>query len=321
MPRIRIDAPAKLNLSLHIGDRRPDGYHAIESLFLALAFGDVLAVETAQGSPEITMDWQSGASNASIPEIPAEHNIISRAVALFSSRTGYDRGLKINVEKRIPLGGGLGGGSSDAAAALLALNLLAGGNNSGLLDIPALAEMGAALGSDVPFFVYCAADRPAAWVSGRGERVRPVILPDAVLGLSLLLVNPGFPSDTALAYRLFDKYRQKEPSLRQSDAAQLQSFAHSPDNWHFFNDFLPVFNAAGREETVIGGDYSVYRRIIADLRELGADFAGLSGSGSTCFGVFADRGIAGSARESLLKRFPYVIETLPLARRTIQYYN
>ena len=299
MPRIKIEAPAKLNLHLKVGDRRPDGFHDIESLFLALAFWDTLYLETTPSEtmipPEIRMDWQSSGPS---PAIPPEKNIISRAVSLFRERTGFNQGLKVTVEKRIPPGGGLGGGSSDAAAALLAINRLAA--DGGLLDSAELLEMGASLGSDVPFFMY---KTPAAWVSGRGERIQPIELPEAMRKLAFVLVNPGFPSDTAEAYRLLDSWREG----RREEGGGVP-----PGGWlsslfptslflapHFFNDFLPVLSDSDKGP--------VYQRMIDELRKLGADFAGLSGSGSTCFGVFSGQEQAEAAREVLSKSWPFVI--------------
>jgi 4-diphosphocytidyl-2-C-methyl-D-erythritol kinase len=334
MPRIQIEAPAKLNLHLKVGDVRPDGFHNIESLFLALAFGDTLYLETTETATplEIRMDWQAGGSP---PSIPPEKNIISRAVSLFRERTGFNMGLKVTVEKRIPLGGGLGGGSSNAAATLLALNRLAS-DGSALLNDADLAEMGASLGSDVPFFLHNAS---AAWVTGRGEQIQPLELPESAQNLAFVLVNPGFPSDTGEAYRLLDSWRENRGvgngdrrtgalrgclPLRGGAEAHRAGAGGEPSPLfptpysllptpHFTNDFLPVL--ANSEKGII------YQHVIAALRELGADFTGLSGSGSTCFGVFSGQVQAESAREVLLKRWPCVIITFLLAHRAIPYYN
>ena len=310
MPHITIEAPAKLNLHLHIGGRRPDGFHEIQSLFLALAFGDTLFFETVPAplAVELGMDWRIGTPLA----IPPEKNIISKAISLFRDRTGFNQGLKITVEKRIPPGGGLGGGSSNAAAALLALNRLASGG-TGLLNDAELAKMGAVLGSDVPFFLHCAfTGASAAWVSGRGEKVQPFNAPELMRGLSLVLVNPGFPSDTAEAYRLLDSWRgAREQGAGNGDSC-LQS-AHvdnslflrypvpSPRFWPFFNDFLPVLTSDEKG--------TAYQRIISGLRDCGADFAGLSGSGSTCFGVFSGADTAELAKQTLQNHWPFVIVT------------
>ena len=312
---ISVEAPAKLNLHLQVGDRRPDGFHAIESLFIALAFGDVLHFETVPQplSLEIAMHWHE---NLPVLAIPPEENIVFRAVSLFRDRTGYDCGLKVTIEKHIPPGGGMGGGSSDAAATLLALNRLVAPDGCGL-DEPALAEMGAFLGSDVPFFLH--EHVSAAWVSGRGEQIQPLTLPESFGSLSFVLVNPGFPSDTAEAYRLLDQRRGTgdwglgtrdccsqskrldNPLCLLTNLPSPQSPVPSPHNWSFTNDFLPVLTGSDKG--------TVYQKILDSLRECGADFAGLSGSGSTCFGVFIEKTIAQQAKSALLKRWPFVINT------------
>jgi 4-diphosphocytidyl-2-C-methyl-D-erythritol kinase len=341
MPKITMKAPAKLNLHLQVGGKRPDGFHELESLFLALAFGDTLCVETLPHphSFEICMDGQFVDALA----LPPEKNIVSRAVSLFRKHSGYDAGLRISLEKRIPLGGGLGGGSSDAAATLLALNRLAAPAGKALASEAALAEMGASLGSDVPFFLC---NTSAAWVSGKGERIQPIVLPESAYSYIIVLVNPGFPSDTAEAYRLLDTVRQAYPQqfIRKSctcprpllqtqtnmdksvlNAQQIPEMTEPrtgfysgfgstpPQEWPFFNDFLPVFVAADKKSACseVGNSY---QHIIDDLKGQGAEFAGLSGSGSTCFGVFSERRKAETAEVFLLKRWAFVISTFLLAR-------
>ena len=273
LKKLTVEAPAKVNLHLAVKNRRKDGFHDIESVFLAVDFGDTLHFELIDGEnrQEIAME------GLDFP-VQAEKNIIFRALSLFREKIGFSVGVKIRVEKRIPLGGGLGGGSSDAAAALLAMNKLA--------DLPlnrdALIEMAAVLGSDVPFFIC---ETAAAWVTGRGENIRPIEAPR----LFLVLVNPGFHSDTAKAFRLLDEYRDNP----KNNLAQTHRRTLLTDNlaeWEFYNDFLPVF---GERES------SVYNEIIFRLRELGADFASLSGAGSTCFGVFKEKEIAQKAAEVL----------------------
>jgi len=321
MPRIRVDAPAKLNLHLNIGERRPDGFHEIESLFLALAYGDTLSFEIpsyelafSSENTEIILDWKLPWGSGS--DLSPGKNIVNQAVSLFRQRTGFDKRLKIIIEKRIPLGGGLGGGSSDAAAALMALNRLA--SPKGLVSDAVLVEMGASLGSDVPFFLQISLNDAysTAWVSGRGEMVRPFVPPPQIQNLSFVLVNPGFPSDTAKAYRLLDEYRATEPRTSNPEPRTPvfipnSSFLipHSPRDWSFSNDFLSVFEAVNKQKETDNVLFSAYREIISTLRELGADFSGLSGSGSTCFGVFPSQSKARTASGLLLKRWNFVIET------------
>jgi len=325
-----IDAPAKLNLHLNIGERRPDGFHNIESLFLALAYGDTLSFETFPSETklpsedtEIILDWQLPWGSAK--DLFPGKNIVNKAVSLFRERTGFDKKLKIVIEKRIPLGGGLGGGSSDAATTLLALNRLASVEGlapygKGLVSDAVLAEMGASLGSDVPFFLQIALNEaPIAWVSGRGERVQGLVPPPQVQNLSFVLVNPGFPSDTGKAFRLLDEYRAADPQTQTLiPNSPLPILSGSPRDWPFTNDFLPVFEAALKQAKPDIGLFSECLDIISILKELGADFSGLSGSGSTCFGVFSSQSKVGAAKEVLLERWNFIIETFLLAFRTIK---
>jgi 4-diphosphocytidyl-2-C-methyl-D-erythritol kinase len=285
-------APAKVNLHLAVLDRRPDGFHDIESVFLAVDLADTLHFELSgrENSVEIVMEPGSVPDSSSVPAadsvpglssvpIPLEENIIFRALSLFKAKTGFSKGLRITVQKRIPIGGGLGGGSSNAASALLALNKLA----DNALNLDLMFEIGASLGSDVPFFLH---ETAAALVTGRGEKIEALSPP----GLFLTLVNPGFSSDTAAAYGLLDKKRES------GKVAPLKSTVKKMDFLSFFNDFLPVF-----EEP----ESSVYNEIITRLKELGAQYANLSGSGSTCFGVFGDRAKAMKAAETLRSKWNF----------------
>jgi len=275
-------APAKVNLHLAVKNRRPDGFHDIDSVFLAVNFGDTLYFDAAEGknTVEIVMEGLN-------TPLPTEKNIIFKAVSLFREKTDFSQGLKITVEKRIPMGGGLGGGSSDAAAALLALNKIA--------NLPCrrenLLEMAACLGSDVPFFIY---ETPAARVSGRGERILPIEAPM----LFLVFVSPGFSSDTSAAYKLFDE-KNRISTLPNDDISEIlkEGIFDEKAYSHFTNDFLSVFPEPEK---------SVYNEIIAKLRELGALYANLSGSGSACFGVFADRERARKAADVLRGKWAFV---------------
>jgi len=279
--KLPIFAPAKVNLHLAVKNRRPDGFHDIDSVFLAVNFGDTLYFDVIEGknTVEIAMEGLN-------PPLPMEKNIIFKAVSLFREKTGFSRGLKIKVEKRIPLGGGLGGGSSDAAATLLALNKIAG--------FPCrredLLEMAACLGSDVPFFIY---ETSAARVTGRGERIVPI---DAPM-LFLVIISPGFSSDTSAAYKLLDENRIYRPSNDELSEILKEGMFNEKVYSHFSNDFLGVFPEPEK---------SVYNEIIAKLLELGARYANLSGSGSACFGVFADREQTQKATDILRGKWLFV---------------
>jgi 4-diphosphocytidyl-2-C-methyl-D-erythritol kinase len=310
MVRIRAPAPCKINLHLSVGERRADGYHELQSIFQALDFGDSLFFEFLEdrGRCDILIDPPPGAGFELLPE----ENIVFKAVSLFRRHTGFDQGLRICLEKRIPLGGGLGGGSSDAATALAALDLLAG-TGLGLAELRALALD---LGSDVPFFLAeppsggggasRAGSGGAAWVSGRGEQILPLESPP----WPVVLVNPGFPSPTGEAFRRLDLWwarRGPGPEDAPGQGELIGALAGDPAAWPYRNDFLPAL--CGGE-----GEDSVYGRILSVLRGGGAGFAGLSGAGSTCFGVFNDRGGAERAAKLLANEGFLVYVTFFLAR-------
>lgn len=275
-----IHAPAKLNLHLSVGAARPDGFHNIESIFAALSFGDDLY---------FSLSGEDGKFDLTLKKVPGtiflgEDNLITRAVRLFREKTGFGRGIRCVLDKRIPLGAGLGGGSSDAASTLMALNFLA---KTGLSS-DELCEMAARLGSDVPFFLNAG----VAWVTGRGEKIKALpALPD----FSVLLVMPPIHSSTAEAFRLLDEEKKAllsgsshtENSVKtdcrgvnENTAGQILT-EMSPKKWPFSNDFLPVLP-----------DTKIYQGIIQNLVNNGALFAGLSGSGSCCFGVFGEEKFA-----------------------------
>ena len=154
-------APAKLNLFLRIVGRRADGYHELQTVFRLLDWGDELQLRVrADGAIERTSE---------VPGVPAATDLVVRAARLLQQASGSGLGVDIALDKRIPMGGGLGGGSSDAASVLVALNYLWACG----LDEDALAELGRQLGADVPVFVR----GRSAWAEGVGEQLTPIALP------------------------------------------------------------------------------------------------------------------------------------------------
>lgn len=180
MSALDLLSPAKLNLFLHITGRRADGYHQLQTLFQLLDFGDRMRVETADDS-ELRLHCPGLA-------LPPADNLALRAALMLRDRTGCSRGAHIHIDKRIPAGGGLGGGSSNAATVLLALNHLW---DLGLAP-GTLAEIGLALGADVPVFVH----GHSAWAEGIGEQLTPVEIAPA----HYLVVDPGCPVSTAQVF-------------------------------------------------------------------------------------------------------------------------
>jgi 4-diphosphocytidyl-2-C-methyl-D-erythritol kinase len=174
---LRVPAPAKLNLMLHITGRRADGYHLLQTAFQFIDLLDWLDFELlADGS--IRRDYGNTA-------VPAEQDILLAAARLLQERYAVSRGVSIRIDKRIPIGGGLGGGSSDAASCLLALNQLW---ELGL-SLSQLAEIGLELGADVPVFVR----GRAAWASGVGEVLQPIDIAESIY----LVVDPKIHVSTA----------------------------------------------------------------------------------------------------------------------------
>ena len=211
--RLRLMAPAKINWTLEVLGRRPDGFHNVKTILQTIDLFDSLELETAA---EVTLE----AAGEGLP--PPEENLTMRAARRLQKKTGYSGGARMRLTKTIPVAAGLGGGSSDAAAALRGLDRLWG------LALPheRLAEIAAEVGSDIPFFLRGG----TALAEGRGERITP--LPDAprtailvvVPALSIpqktrrmySLLNLKDHSDGAASDRLADALRQGRP-LKESD--------------------------------------------------------------------------------------------------------
>lgn len=172
----RWPAPAKLNLFLHIVGRRADGYHLLQTAFQLLDWGDEVRLRVRDDGGIRRID--------PLPDVPEALDLGVRAAHALKRATGCRLGADIAIEKRVPIGGGLGGGSSDAATVLVALNALW---DTGL-DDDALAVLALGLGADVPVFVR----GTSAWAEGVGERLTPLALPERWF----VVVDPGVPVPT-----------------------------------------------------------------------------------------------------------------------------
>ena len=180
-------APAKINLYLHILGRHPDGFHELETLMAPISLGDTLDIDL------IPADVGGIEFTCSDPALSdAKDNLATRAARLFLDEFKLMTGIRIHLEKAVPVGAGLGGGSSDAAAVLLALREL---TETKCTD-GRLAELAARLGSDIPFFIY----RTPAVCRGRGEIIEQVRLQESFQGV---LVHPGFGVPTPWAYQTY----------------------------------------------------------------------------------------------------------------------
>lgn len=286
----RVVAEAKVNLLLRVLAREASGYHAIETVFQRIALGDVVTVRTAVRGRSLDC---AGPAMPIEGLGPVERNLAWRAATAYAAATGWPSDFAIEIEKRIPVGGGLGGGSADAAGVLRALDALAphplGGRR---------LELAGALGSDVPFL---ASDAALALAWGRGERM--LALPP-LLEREVVLLVPPFGVGTAEGYGWVaesrDEYRPR-PSLLSP--AQLSTWGGVASL--AANDFEPV----------VAARHSVIDEYLGELRRCGAEIALMSGSGSTVFGVFGDgAGRVSAPRDTAIVRTRTVTRAAPVER-------
>lgn len=273
---VLIRAPAKVNLGLEVVRKRRDGYHEIRTLFQAVSLADRIRLRRRRRGIALDSPGISG---------KMKDNLAWRAAALFFERTGAAGGLQVDLDKRIPVGGGLGGGSSDAAAVLLGASRLFGLKPQG----DDLAAWAGELGSDVPFFLAGG----AAVGSGRGERIEP--LRGGVPPGGVLLYAPPFSSSTAAVYA--DHRRRRLTGTGERLTLLVRTWRRA--------------SAAGIGRGLFNDlESTVFRRHpeLAEAKELllkhGAAGAQVSGSGSCLFGIYATPRQATRAAGALRRRLP-----------------
>lgn len=255
----RVRAYAKINLSLRVLGIRPDGYHELRTVFQTIGLADTLDIAYTPGR---------GLSIALDDPMALDDNLVTRAARAFAERFRVHGVLKMKLVKRIPSGAGLGGGSSDAAAVLLALPALCGKRSS----LPELMELGAGLGSDVPFFLAGG----AALGIGRGEELYPLPEPKP---LPVLVVAPHVHVSTPEAYRLLER-----PALTSlAEPPKLNTFQS------FVWDEDLVSGSGNDFETAVFRLHPELERWLRKLERSGAHVARLSGSGAALFGVFPNQ--------------------------------
>lgn len=263
---MQFTAPAKINLSLEVRGKRPDGFHEIETLMVPISLADTLTIERGDCGIAFTC------SDATLPA--GDDNLVVRAAKLFFERMDIKPDVGIHLEKRVPHGAGLGGGSSDAAATLMGLNELFGAG----FDTPTLSAMASELGSDIPFFVY----RSAAVCKGRGEIVEPVAFAHP---LPLLLLKPSFGVPTPWAYK---QWRDSHELPGIPYGAQVFPWGR------LVNDLeRPVF-----EKYIF---LALLKRWLLAQEEVAG--ALMSGSGSTTLAVLRDGSVAAVLRDKALAAF------------------
>lgn len=261
-------SPAKLNLFLLVTGRRTDGYHSLQTLFQLLDYGDTLRFARSDAltlAPEL-------------PGVPSADNLILRAAKLLQQHTGCRQGATIEIDKRLPMGGGIGGGSSNAATTLLALNHLWNLQ----LSLAELAALGLQLGADVPVFVH----GHTAWAEGIGEQLKPVALPPR----NYLILVPPCSVSTA---RIFSD----SALTRNSSPITIRAFLREGGR----NDCEPVTR-------------KLYPEVDLALTELSRFApAQMTGTGACVFATFdSEDGDERSATETVLQQ---VLQRLPATFR------
>jgi len=253
---LSLPAPAKLNLFLHITGRRADGYHNLQTLFQFVDYGDTLHFSCREDG-QINLHTE-------LPGVAPEDNLIVKAAKRLQTATGTSLGADITLEKRLPMGGGIGGGSSDAATTLVGLNRLWESN----LSDDQLAAIGIALGADVPVFVH----GKAAWAEGVGEKLTPVELEEPWY----LVVIPPYSVSTA---EIFSDQRL----TRDTSPITLAAFREVGGR----NDCLPV----------VAARYPEIRNTLILLNNYCE--AKMTGTGSCLFGAFPNEREADKVRARL----------------------
>jgi 4-diphosphocytidyl-2-C-methyl-D-erythritol kinase len=270
------NSPCKVNLLLNILGKRPDGFHELETVLQPVNLCDRLTFERCGDAVELS---------CSVAALPVDsRNLVHRAATGFLQTAKISDGVRIHLEKKIPLAAGLGGGSGNAATTLLALNELF----DQPLSAAKLSELAVSLGSDVPFFLQ---NKPAL-ATGRGEKIQPLNSFPALRGRAFLLIHPGFGISTPWAYQNLARFPEAlngRPGRAQKLIARLQTGDGRTAGAEFYNSL----------EAPALGKYPVLALYQEFLRANGALAALMSGSGSTTFAIAENM----AATESLVEKF------------------
>lgn len=285
MPTLTVPAYAKLNLTLDVLERRPDGYHDLCMVMQSVTLSDTLTVSVQPGSGVHV--------NTNLDFLPSDgRNLASLAARQFLVHTGKKLAVDIELEKRIPVCAGMGGGSSDAAAVLRALNDLTG---AGLSPVE-LAGVGEAVGSDVPYCVLGG----TALAEGRGEKLTPL---PPLPSCTVVVCKPPFPISTPELFRAISgrKLRRRPDTAGLLDALSNRDLTGTARRmYNVFEDVL-----SPRQERTVA---ELKARLIAR----GALGACMSGTGPTVFGLFDGPAAAERAARDLRADFEDVFLTRPV---------
>ena len=267
MKELTIKTPAKINIGLNILSKREDGYHNLETIFYPINLWDELTIQEDDKYALIT--------NNSLLNIEG-NNTITKARELIGGLTGIGIKAKVTLNKRIPIGAGMGGGSSDGAAALILYNKF----YDLKLTNEILYSLALKIGADAPFFI----EPKPKFGSSRGEIFKSIGL---IIDKPILIVNPGIHISTSWA---FSKIRPKMPKihLNQIEFGENNGLSNLKNN--IVNDF----------ESVVFESHPEIKGIKDKMYDLGAEFSLMTGSGSTVFGIFPDI----SSAQNASREFP-----------------
>jgi len=273
-------SPCKVNLLLNILGRRPDGFHELETVFHPVNLCDQITFTQGGGGIQLT---------CSDPALPTDGgNLVHRAGSAFLQTAGINEGVRIHLEKKIPLAAGLGGGSGNAATTLLGLNELFGKPlSAGRLD-----EIAATLGSDVNFFLQ---SKPAL-ATGRGEKVQSLDSFTALRGAAFLLIHPGFGISTAWAYQNLSRF-PAALNGKAGRAARLIESLRGNDLTAATREFYNSLEAPALDKYPVLALFQEFLRANGDAGTL------MSGSGSTTFAIVRSPKDAETLREKFLAKF------------------
>lgn len=282
-PDVRWNSPCKINLLLNILGKRPDGFHELETVMVPIPVHDELTIRLLPATHGLQV-------TCSDPVLPVDQsNLVTRAASRFLAAAHISTGLHIHLEKRLPMGAGLGGGSANAAVTLRALNHLL----NQPLSQPAIQGLAAELGSDVPFFLQ---DQPAL-ATGRGETVQSLPAFPALKGLTILLVHPGFGIPTPWAYKELARFPlalNGSPGRARHLIEGLQS-GTAPSNLQSL-----LYNSLEAPALTKYPVLALYQQF---FRSNQAAATLMSGSGSTTFALFPSQTLAAAALHGFTRQF------------------
>lgn len=311
MSRQRLAAPAKVNLMLLVGPLQPDGYHPLLSVMAPLQLADEIEIDLAarpmegsgaaedqaRGRPET--DMRAAGVTIICSGVAEGMNLADRALGVLEQESRWRFEGEVVIHKRIPVAAGMGGGSSDAATVLQAGAAALAASGGPTLGSERLAELGLALGADIPFFLTSGPHM----ARGRGEQLDPFALP----GLPLVLVFPDESLSTRAVYSMYDQIAGREAMVAFEERARRARAAWEQLQTDWLEGTLGEAHVPSRVAALAENDLeraacrmvSALRRRRMNLKSAGAVAALISGSGPTMFGIFPNYGAAACAGEKL----------------------